>query len=101
MNAFTCSCVAALSAVFAASLLAPPPAPKAPKEFTNAVGMKIVLIPKGKFLMGSPKEEQDEAVRLGADRDLVNDEGPQHEVEVSRRGCSRSCATAAGRAALG
>jgi formylglycine-generating enzyme required for sulfatase activity len=44
-----------------------------PKEFTNAVGMKMVRIPKGKFTMGSPADEKDRKA----------DEGPQHEVEVS------------------
>jgi formylglycine-generating enzyme required for sulfatase activity len=43
------------------------------KEFTNVLGMKLVGIPGGKFTMGSSKEE--------AERD--EEEGPQHEVEVS------------------
>ena len=25
-----------------------------PKELTNSIGMKLVLIPRGKFMMGSP-----------------------------------------------
>gem|GEM_PF-699907 len=29
-----------------------------PKEITNSIGMKLVRIPKGKFLMGSPKNEK-------------------------------------------
>jgi len=29
-----------------------------PKEITNSIGMKLVLIPKGKFMMGSPESEQ-------------------------------------------
>ncbi len=34
------------------------PAPLKPaRDTTNSIGMKFVLVPKGKFLMGSPKEE--------------------------------------------
>src|SRR5262245_52397493 len=73
MHAFTCWCLAALSAFFAAALAPPPPAPREPKEFTNAIGMKLVLIPKGKFTMGSPADEEG---RLANER-------PRHEVEVS------------------
>ena len=29
------------------------------KEITNSIGMKLVLIPKGTFTMGSPKDEED------------------------------------------
>jgi formylglycine-generating enzyme required for sulfatase activity len=31
---------------------------QASKEITNSIGMKLTLIPKGKFMMGSPKNEQ-------------------------------------------
>jgi uncharacterized protein (TIGR02996 family) len=41
---------------------------------TNSIAMKFALIPAGTFLMGSPKSEED--------RD--EDEGPQHEVEITR-----------------
>ena len=34
------------------------PAPD--REITNSIGMKLMLIPAGKFLMGSPKDERDE-----------------------------------------
>jgi formylglycine-generating enzyme required for sulfatase activity len=53
---------------------APAPVPRHRKRFTNSIGMKLVLIPKGKFLMGSPTDE------MGRHRD----EGPQHEVEITR-----------------
>jgi formylglycine-generating enzyme required for sulfatase activity len=60
--------------------LAPPPgapaaAPATPaaKEITNSLGMKLVLIPAGKFRMGSPPLEQD---RIEGE-DL-------HEVEMTR-----------------
>jgi formylglycine-generating enzyme required for sulfatase activity len=40
----------------------------------NSVGMQLVLIPPGSFLMGSPPDE--------VDRD--SDEGPRHEVVISQ-----------------
>jgi formylglycine-generating enzyme required for sulfatase activity len=52
------------------------PAPKAkkpPREITNSIGMKLVLIPAGKFLMGSPKGER------GRDTDEE-----QHQVEITK-----------------
>jgi formylglycine-generating enzyme required for sulfatase activity/predicted Ser/Thr protein kinase len=47
--------------------------PDEPKERTNSIGMKLVFIPGGKFLMGSPDTEKDRS----------DDEGPQHEVEIT------------------
>jgi uncharacterized protein (TIGR02996 family) len=44
------------------------------RRLTNSIGMQLVLIPPGKFLMGSPESE--------AER--FDDEGPQHEVEITR-----------------
>jgi len=44
-----------------------------PKEITNSIGMKLVLIPKGTFKMGSPIED------LG----VANDE-LQHQVMISK-----------------
>ncbi len=52
----------------------PPPPPGQDKEITNSIGMKLALIPKGKFWMGSPEGE--------TSRDA--DEGPQHEVEITK-----------------
>src|SRR5262249_18112003 len=44
------------------------------KDFTNSLGMKLVRIRAGKFLMGAPKgEEQAES-----------QEFPQHEVELTK-----------------
>jgi uncharacterized protein (TIGR02996 family) len=43
------------------------------RRLTNSIGMPLVLIPPGKFLMGSPETE--------AERE--QDEGPQHEVEIT------------------
>ena len=44
------------------------------KVITNSIGMKLVLIPAGKFVMGSP------------DSDMYRspDETPQHEVEITQ-----------------
>ncbi len=44
-----------------------------PKEITNSIGMKLVLIPKGTFMMGSPESEQG---RIGNEN--------QHEVTISK-----------------
>ena len=46
---------------------------KVSKEFTNSIGMRLVLIPKGTFTMGSPSEEK------GA-----NDDEEQHQVTISK-----------------
>jgi formylglycine-generating enzyme required for sulfatase activity len=43
-------------------------------EIKNSIHMKLVLIPAGRFLMGSPPEE----------KDRVGNEGPRHTVEISR-----------------
>src|SRR5216684_3723594 len=43
------------------------------KMITNAIGMKLALIPAGKFLMGSPANE--------AERDT---DEPQHEVVITK-----------------
>jgi formylglycine-generating enzyme required for sulfatase activity len=43
-------------------------------RLTNAIGMQLVLIPPGTFLMGSPEAEEDRSA----------DEGPLHEVAITR-----------------
>jgi formylglycine-generating enzyme required for sulfatase activity len=45
-----------------------------PKRIKNSIGMKLVLIPAGKFWMGSPR----------AELDRYDNEGPLHEVEITR-----------------
>ncbi len=47
------------------------PAPD--REITNSIGMKLALIPAGKFLMGSPKDEKQ--------RNLDEE---QHEVSITK-----------------
>ena len=49
------------------------PLPEGVKSITNSIGMKLVLIPAGKFMMGSPKDEQNRR---------NNEE--QHEVEITQ-----------------
>ena len=44
-----------------------------PKEITNSIGMKLVLIPKGTFMMGSPKSEEER-----------QDDETQHEVTIGK-----------------
>ena len=58
-----------------------------PVETTNSIGMKLRLIPPGKFMMGSPKEEIDFWLKLKQDgwyKELLLSEGPQHEVEITQ-----------------
>ena len=43
-------------------------------DLGNNVTMELVLIPAGKFMMGSPEDE----------KDREDDEGPQHEVTISK-----------------
>jgi uncharacterized protein (TIGR02996 family) len=43
-------------------------------RLTNSIGMALVLLPPGAFLMGSPPEE----------KGRLRDEGPQHEVAITR-----------------
>src|SRR5262249_44730892 len=45
-----------------------------PKEINNSIGMKLIRIPDGKFMMGSADD----------DRDAELDEKPRHEVKIDR-----------------
>jgi formylglycine-generating enzyme required for sulfatase activity len=49
------------------------PAPPLRKQLTNSLGMKLVLIPRGKFMMGSPPDEKE--------RETLEE---QHEVQISK-----------------
>ncbi|WKZ44022.1 MAG: SUMF1/EgtB/PvdO family nonheme iron enzyme [Anaerolineales bacterium] len=44
---------------------------------------QMIRIPAGKFLMGSTKEQAAQAIKDGADKDWVQNEQPQHTVELS------------------
>ena len=58
-----------------------------PVETTNSIGMKLRLIPAGKFMMGSSKEEIDFWLKVKQDgwyKELLLSEGPQHEVEITQ-----------------
>ena len=46
---------------------------QSPKEITNSIGMKLVLVPKGTFIMGSPQTEE-----------ARNENETQHEVTISK-----------------
>jgi formylglycine-generating enzyme required for sulfatase activity len=63
----------ALADVVAYSQASGPPAES--KTITNSIGMKLVLIPAGEFLMGSDK---------GDDPDAFDDEQPRHRVRITR-----------------
>ena len=59
-----------------------------PVEITNFIGMKLVLIPPGEFMMGSPKELIDEELKTPGLGDSYKDhlpaEGPQHRVRITK-----------------
>jgi formylglycine-generating enzyme required for sulfatase activity/tRNA A-37 threonylcarbamoyl transferase component Bud32 len=42
--------------------------------YTNTIGMKLILIPEGEFMMGSP----------GTEAGRRSDEGPQHKVRITK-----------------
>lgn len=59
----------------------------APREMTNSIGMKLVRIPSGEFLMGS--HESAEALKQAlapyqAKVDSLEDEMPRHAVRITR-----------------
>jgi len=90
-----------LAAFFALALAFIPPAgrandmkdkgkgkPKAPKSLTLDLGkgvkMKLVLVPAGKFLMGSKFSPAETARRFGLKAARCADEHPRHEVTISK-----------------
>ena len=62
----------------------------APGETTNSVGMKLVRIPAGRFMMGSVESMDDllkafPAYKVAAKTDyLFQDEFPQHQVRITK-----------------
>ena len=63
---------------------APMDDPEPGKPFTNSIGMKLVYIPPGEFVMGS-RDTVEEVVRKGtsAKPEWCADEHPQHQVEIT------------------
>ena len=51
-------------------------------DLGGGVKMELVWVPSGSFQMGSSKPEQDKAVKDGARREWVSNEGPVHTVEL-------------------
>jgi formylglycine-generating enzyme required for sulfatase activity len=57
------------------------------KMLTNSIGMKLVLIPAGKFTIGSTEAERKDVLALIKQKkmpDWLKAEGPQHQVEISK-----------------
>jgi len=63
---------------------APPPQPE--RERTNSIGIKLVRIEAGEFLMGTTKDQVDQLMRQFPDskREWFDDEQPQHPVKITR-----------------
>jgi serine/threonine protein kinase/formylglycine-generating enzyme required for sulfatase activity/Leucine-rich repeat (LRR) protein len=59
-----------------------------PREYTNRIGMKFVLIPPGEFMMGSSPEEIEEKLKVAGDDELwqeyVRSEAPLHKVVLTQ-----------------
>jgi formylglycine-generating enzyme required for sulfatase activity len=60
---------------------------RAPVVQTNSIGMKLVLIPPGEFMMGSPKELIQEELNTpnipNWDKERLSNEGPSHRVRIT------------------
>ena len=56
------------------------------REWTNSIGMKLVRIEAGEFLMGTTREQVDQLMRLfpASKREWSDEEQPQHPVKISR-----------------
>ena len=59
---------------------------KPARKLTNSIGMTLVRIEAGSFLMGSTKEQIDQLLRLFPDskREWFDAEQPQHRVDITR-----------------
>ena len=61
---------------------------KVPVEYTNSLGMKFRLVPPGEFMMGSTKEEIEEAYPVAGNdliwREHIRSEAPRHKVVLTR-----------------
>jgi formylglycine-generating enzyme required for sulfatase activity len=54
------------------------------KTIVNSIGMQLVLIPAGEFLMGSSKSAEEIAEFFGKKVEFFTDEHPQHAVRISQ-----------------
>lgn len=60
-------------------------APSTPGEIINAIGMKLVVLPEGEFVMGSPEAERRRVQTVwGITNALIDPEGPAHIVKLSK-----------------
>jgi len=62
------------------------PQPQPRRDWTNSIGIKLVRIEPGSFLMGSTKDQIDKFRRLHPSnaREEFDDEQPQHPVKITR-----------------
>ena len=60
--------------------------PQLGREWTNTIGMKLVRIEPGEFLMGTTREQVDRLMQLfpNSKRENFDNEQPQHPVKISR-----------------
>ncbi|MFZ1936493.1 MAG: formylglycine-generating enzyme family protein [Thermoguttaceae bacterium] len=69
------------------SVLAADAATGRPSESTNSIGMKMVLVPPGEFLMGGQESAKDLVAAFPAYRrppDFFKDEYPRHRVRITK-----------------
>jgi formylglycine-generating enzyme required for sulfatase activity len=57
-----------------------------PQQITNSIGVKLVLIPNGEFLMGSTPGEIEEVLRFDSSfkKEYADDEQPRHRVRITK-----------------
>ncbi|MDY0165729.1 MAG: formylglycine-generating enzyme family protein [Thermoguttaceae bacterium] len=55
-----------------------------PVDITNSIGMKLVLIPAGEFMMGSGKSPEALAAEFEIKAGYFEDEHPQHRVRLTK-----------------
>jgi len=66
-----------------------PSSPQPIRAWTNSIGIKLVRIEAGEFLMGTTKHHVEQLMRLYPDspRELFDDEQPAHLVRLSKAFC--------------
>jgi formylglycine-generating enzyme required for sulfatase activity len=55
-----------------------------PKQFTNSIGMQLVKIPAGEFMMGSGKSAAETAKLFDSKAEYYEDQHPQHRVQITK-----------------